>query len=57
MVTTAAAAPNSRLDLHSIFFPGLADDILDVAVICLSLMGRNWTDYIIEAKRCLATPQ
>jgi hypothetical protein len=34
---------------------GLADDLLDVAVFSLSLMNRNWTDYIIEAKRCLAT--
>jgi hypothetical protein len=33
----------------------LADDVLDVAVFSLSLMGRNWIDYIIEAKRCLAT--
>ena len=33
----------------------LADDVLDVAVFSLSLMGKNWTDYIIEAKRCLAT--
>ena len=27
---------------------------LDVAVFCLSLMGENWPDYIVEAKRCLA---
>jgi superfamily II DNA or RNA helicase len=33
----------------------LADEILDVAVFSLSLMSKNWTDYIIEAKRCLAT--
>lgn len=33
----------------------LADDVLDVAVFSLSLMGRNWIDYIVEAKRCLAT--
>ncbi len=33
----------------------LADDVLDVAVFSLSLMGENWIDYIIEAKRCLAT--
>jgi len=26
---------------------------LDVAVFCLSLMGENWPEYIIEAKRCL----
>jgi hypothetical protein len=35
---------------------GLVDnDILDVAVFSLSLMGKNWTDYIKEAKRLLAT--
>jgi hypothetical protein len=28
---------------------------LDVVVFCLSLMGKNWSDYIIEAKRCLCT--
>jgi len=33
----------------------LADDVLDVSVFSLSLMGKNWIDYIIEAKRCLAT--
>ena len=32
----------------------LEDGKLDVAVFCLSLMGENWRDYIIEAKRCLA---
>jgi superfamily II DNA or RNA helicase len=32
----------------------LDDDVLDVAVFSLSLMGKNWVDYIIEAKRCLA---
>jgi hypothetical protein len=26
-----------------------------VAVFSLSLMGRNWSDYIAEAKRCLST--
>ena len=26
---------------------------LDIAVFCLSLMEENWSDYIIEAKRCL----
>jgi Hypothetical methyltransferase len=29
--------------------------LLDVAVFSLSLMGKNWEDYIVEAKRCLAT--
>lgn len=32
----------------------LTDDVLDIAVFSLSLMGRNWIDYIVEAKRCLA---
>jgi len=26
---------------------------LDIAVFCLSLMGENWPEYIVEAKRCL----
>jgi ubiquinone/menaquinone biosynthesis C-methylase UbiE len=33
----------------------LADETLDVAVFSLSLMGKNWHDYIKEAKRCLVT--
>jgi hypothetical protein len=33
----------------------LFEVLLDVAVFSLSLMGKNWIDYIIEAKRCLAT--
>lgn len=33
----------------------LSDDALDVVVFSLSLMGKNWYDYIKEAKRCLAT--
>lgn len=31
----------------------LEDGKLDVAVFCLSLMGKDWPDYIIETKRCL----
>jgi superfamily II DNA or RNA helicase len=31
------------------------DGGLDVIVFSLSLMGKNWSDYIIEAKRCLCT--
>ena len=34
---------------------GLPDDAIDIAVFSLSLMGRNWPEYIAEAKRCLAT--
>jgi len=33
----------------------LADEALDVAVYSLSLMGKNWSEYIKEAKRCLVT--
>jgi SAM-dependent methyltransferase len=33
----------------------LPDDALDVVVFSLSLMGKNWQEYIREAKRCLAT--
>ena len=33
---------------------GLSDGALDVAVFSLSLMGTNWPDFIVEAKRCLA---
>jgi hypothetical protein len=28
---------------------------LNVIVFSLSLMGKNWRDYIAEAKRCLCT--
>jgi hypothetical protein len=31
------------------------DNSLDVIVFSLSLMGKNWRDYIAEAKRCLST--
>jgi superfamily II DNA or RNA helicase len=39
-------------DIKSIPLP---DEAIDIAVFSLSLMGRNWPDYIKEAKRCLAT--
>ena len=32
----------------------IKDEKLDVTVFSLSLMGTNWPDYIVEAKRCLA---
>ena len=32
----------------------IKDEILDVAIFSLSLMGTNWANYIVEAKRCLA---
>jgi hypothetical protein len=28
---------------------------LDVVIFSLSLMGKNWQEYIVEAKRCLST--
>lgn len=31
----------------------LNDGDLDIAVFSLSPMDRNWSEYIIEAKRCL----
>ena len=31
------------------------DNSLDVIIFSLSLMGKNWQEYIIEAKRCLST--
>jgi hypothetical protein len=31
----------------------IEDGELDIAVFSLSLMGRNWRDYIAEANRCL----
>ena len=33
----------------------LADEALDAAIFSLSLMGKNWHEYIAEAKRCLVT--
>jgi ubiquinone/menaquinone biosynthesis C-methylase UbiE len=33
----------------------LVDEALDVAIFSLSLMGKNWQQYITEAKRCLVT--
>lgn len=38
-------------DMKSV--PLKKDGQLDVAVFCLSLMGENWPDYIMEARRCL----
>jgi hypothetical protein len=33
----------------------LSNEAIDIAIFSLSLMGRNWPEYIKEAKRCLAT--
>jgi SAM-dependent methyltransferase len=43
-------AKNGRLGSYP-----LADEALDVAIFSLSLMGKNWQQYITEAKRCLVT--
>jgi hypothetical protein len=37
-------------DMKSVPMP---DGSLDVVVFSLSLMGKNWVDYITEARRCL----
>lgn len=34
---------------------GLPDEAIDIVVFSPSLMGRNWPEYIAEAKRCLET--
>lgn len=39
-------------DMRSVPLP---NGSLDVVVFSLSLMGKNWDDYIKEAKRCLAS--
>lgn len=39
-------------DMKSVPLP---DEAIDIAIFSLSLMGKNWQDYIAEAKRCLAT--
>lgn len=33
----------------------IIDGGLEIAVFSLSLMGKNWSEYITEAKRCLST--
>jgi hypothetical protein len=33
----------------------LPDEALDVAIFSLSLMGKNWPNYITKARRCLVT--
>jgi len=48
-------AINDKVTVCDIKSVPLSDEALDIAVFSLSLMGRNWPDYIKEAKRCLAT--
>jgi ribosomal RNA-processing protein 8 len=44
-------AVNDKVTACDMKNTGLVGDILDVAVFSLSLMGRNWIDYIIEAQK------
>ncbi len=48
-------AINDKVTAGDMKLVPLPDEALDVAVFSLSLMGKNWRDYIKEAKRCLAT--
>ena len=48
-------AVNDKVTVCDMKSTGLDSDTLDVVVFSLSLMNKNWTDYIIEAKKCLAT--
>ena len=34
---------------------GLKDESLDIAVFSISMMAKNWPEYLAEAKRCLYT--
>lgn len=47
-------AVNNNVTVCNMKSTGLPDEAIDIAVFCLSLMGRNWPEYIAEAKRCLA---
>ena len=48
-------AINNKVKACDIKSVPLPDEAIDIAVFSLSLMGRNWHEYIAEAKRCLAT--
>jgi Hypothetical methyltransferase/Helicase conserved C-terminal domain len=48
-------AINNKVKSCDMKSTGLPDEAIDIAVFSLSLMGRNWEEYIVEAKRCLAT--
>lgn len=45
--------PNSNIIACDIANVPLKNDVLDVGVFCLSLMGTNFTDYLKEANRVL----
>ena len=40
-------------DILSIGKTNIEFQSLDVVIFSLSLMGKNWQEYIVEAKRCL----
>lgn len=46
-------AVNERVTACNIAAVPLEDDSLDVAVFCLSLMGTDWLEFLVEARRCL----
>ena len=48
-------AINDRVTTCDMKSVPLPDEALDIAVFSLSLMGKNWPEYLTEAKRCLAT--
>jgi SAM-dependent methyltransferase len=48
-------AVNNKVKVGDMNSVPLPDEAIDIAVFSLSLMGRNWQEYIAEAKRCLAT--
>lgn len=48
-------AINNKVKACDMKSTGLPDEAIDIAVFSLSLMGRDWPEYIVEAKRCLAT--
>ena len=42
-------------DILSIGKTNIECQSLDVVIFSLSLMGKNWQECIVEAKRCLST--
>jgi len=42
-------------DILSIGKTNIECQSLDVVIFSLFLMGKNWQEYIVEAKRCLST--
>jgi ubiquinone/menaquinone biosynthesis C-methylase UbiE len=48
-------AINSRVTACDMKSVPVQDRYLDIIVFSLSLMNKNWPDYILEAKRCLVT--